>query len=60
MLSTEDSPEIFTYNVRLFDIKLLAIYFNSIEGFHMSSYQANFASHPTRDPHVGFLLHGRV
>ena len=27
-----------------------------IEGFHVTSYQANFASHPTRDRHVGFLL----
>ena len=26
----------------------------------MTSYQANFASHPTRDRHVGFLLHDRV
>ena len=26
----------------------------------MTSYQANFASHPTPDRHVGFLLHGRV
>ena len=33
---------------------------NSIEGFHVTSYQANFASHPTRARHVGFLLHGRV
>ena len=33
---------------------------NSIEGFQVTSYQANFASHPTRDRHVGFLLHGRV
>ena len=30
------------------------------EGFHVMSYQANFANHPTRDRHVGFLLHGRV
>ena len=28
----------------------------SIEGFHVTSYQANFASHHTRDRHVGFLL----
>ena len=34
--------------------------FASIGGFHVTSYQANFASHPTRDRHVGFLLHGRV
>ena len=29
-----------------------------IEGFHVmsTSYQANFASHPTRNRHVGFLL----
>ena len=26
----------------------------------MTSYQANFASHPTRNRHVGFLFHGRV
>ena len=26
----------------------------------MTSYQANFASHPTRNRHVGFLLHGQV
>ena len=26
----------------------------------MTSYQAYFESHPTRDRHVGFLLHGRV
>ena len=32
----------------------------AIEDFHVTSYQANFASHPTRDHHVGFLLHGRV
>ena len=28
----------------------------SIESFHVMSYQANFASHLTRDRHVGFLL----
>ena len=28
----------------------------SIEGFHVASYQANFASHDTCDHHVGFLL----
>ena len=33
---------------------------NLIEGFHVMSYQANFASHPTRDRHVGFLLHGLI
>ena len=32
----------------------------AIEGFHVTSYQANFASHPTRDRHVGFLSHGQV
>ena len=26
-----------------------------IEGFHVTSYQANSASHLTRDRHVGFL-----
>ena len=26
-----------------------------IEGFHVTSYQANFASHHTCDRHVGFL-----
>ena len=26
-----------------------------IEGFHVTSYQTNFASHHTRDRHVGFL-----
>ena len=29
-----------------------------IMGFHVTSYKANFSSHPTRDHHVGFLLHG--
>ena len=28
--------------------------------FHVTSYQANFATHPFRDCHVCFLLHGRV
>ena len=28
----------------------------NIEGFHVTSYQANFASHYTCDSHVGFLL----
>ena len=28
---------------------------NLIEGFHVTSFQANFASHHTRDRHVGFL-----
>ena len=32
---------------------------SAIEGFHETSYQANFASHSTRDRHVGFPLHGR-
>ena len=27
-----------------------------IEGFFVTSYQANFASHPTRDRHVSFLF----
>ena len=27
-----------------------------IEGFHVTSYQVNFASHHTRDRHVGFLF----
>ena len=31
-----------------------------IKGFHVTSYQANFANHPTCDHHVGFLLHGQV
>ena len=26
----------------------------------MTSYEASFVSHPTRDRHVGFLLHERV
>ena len=26
-----------------------------VEGFHVTSYQANFATHDTRDHHVGFL-----
>ena len=32
-----------------------------IEGFHVTLYQANFASHHTRNRHVGFLLawHGQ-
>ena len=29
---------------------------HAIEGFHVTSYQANFASHHSRDRHVGFLL----
>ena len=29
---------------------------NIIEGFYVTSYQANFASHHTCDCHVGFLL----
>ena len=33
---------------------------SSIEGFHVTSYQANFASHPSRDGHVCFLLHSQV
>ena len=36
------------------------LFVGSIEGFHVTSYQANFASYPSRDRHVGFLLHGRV
>ena len=28
----------------------------TIEGFHMMSYQANFASHHTLDNHVGYLF----
>ena len=27
-----------------------------MEGFHVTSYQANFASHHTCDRHVGFLF----
>ena len=27
-----------------------------IEGFHVTSYQSNFASHHVRDRHVGFLF----
>ena len=27
-----------------------------IESFHLTSYQANFASHHTRDRHIGFLF----
>ena len=30
--------------------------FSPIEGFRVTSYQANFASHHTHDRHVGFLL----
>ena len=33
----------------------MVIVTKSIEGFHVMSYQANFASHHTRDCHVGFL-----
>ena len=40
--------------------KILIISTCTIVSFHVTSYQANFASHPTRDRHVGFLLHGRV
>ena len=29
---------------------------DTIEGFHVMSYQANFASHHTHDRHVGFPL----
>ena len=42
------------------DSELSWNYMYLIEGFHVTSYQANYASHPTRDRHVGFLLHGRV
>ena len=28
----------------------------TIEGFHVTSYQANFASHHTRGGHVGFFF----
>ena len=31
-----------------------------IEGFHVMSYQANFASRHTPDCHVGFLSHRTV
>ena len=30
--------------------------FSSIEGFHVTSFEAKFASHHTRDLHVGFLF----
>ena len=33
-----------------------SVLFWQIEGFNKTSYQANFASHHTRDSHVGFLL----
>ena len=29
---------------------------NCMEGFHVTSYQADFTSHHTRDHHVGILL----
>ena len=32
--------------------------YHPIEGFHVTSYQANFASHHTRNRHVGFLFAG--
>ena len=46
----------------LFEIAFVksTIIIYTIEGFHVTSYQANFASHHTRNRHVGFLLHGRV
>ena len=31
-----------------------------IEGFHVTSYQAKFASHHTRDRHVGSTQHGAI
>ena len=35
--------------------KYRLIFRRAIESFHVTSYQANFASHHTRDRHVGFL-----
>ena len=32
------------------------LFIQYIEGFHVTSHQANFASHHTRNPHAGFLL----
>ena len=40
--------------------KQIHFYRFSIEGFHVTSYQANFASHHTPDCHVGFLFHSVV
>ena len=34
----------------------LVVHATPIESFHVTSYQANFESHHTRDSHVGFLL----
>ena len=31
-----------------------------MEGFHVMSYWANFATYPTCDRHVGFLLHAQI
>ena len=41
------------YNIRC---PTLAPYFNTIEGFHVTSYQANSASHHTHNCHVDFLF----
>ena len=35
---------------------VLEVHLNAIGGFHVTSYQANFASHRTRVRHVGFLF----
>ena len=37
-------------------MKSLTMLSVNIDGFHVTSYQANFASHYTRHSHVGFLL----
>ena len=39
-------------------VKSIQLSVTIIEGFHVTSYQANFASHHTHDRHVGFPSHG--
>ena len=43
-----------------FDMWLQTRHNHAIEGSHVMSYQANFASHHTPNCHVGFLSHGAV
>ena len=50
-------PRIFKYWITQENYSTLSMYVNVwlLEGFHVASYQAHFASHLTRDCHVGFL-----
>ena len=51
---TQDLNQVFTINQLISD-SYSNFLSKPIEGFHVMSYQANFASHHTRDRHVGFL-----